>query len=148
MSEHRATIGWQRSSADFTYQTYNRAHEWQFTAATVPASATKEYRGDESRVNPEEALVAALSSCHMLTFLALAAKHKLSLDSYRDEAVGVLEKNAAGKLAITRVTLKPKIVWSAGVTVTAELLAKLHHDAHENCFIASSVHTEVTVETA
>jgi len=148
MSEHRATIDWRRSSADFTYQSYNRAHDWRFTAATVPASATKEYRGDESRVNPEEALVAALSSCHMLTFLALAAKHKLSLDSYRDEAVGVLEKNAAGKLAITRVILKPKIVWSAGVTVTAELLSKLHHDAHENCFIASSVHTEVTVETA
>jgi organic hydroperoxide reductase OsmC/OhrA len=146
MSEHRASIAWQRASADFTYQSYNRAHEWQFTAATVPASATKEYRGDESRVNPEEALVAALSSCHMLTFLAMAAKHKLSLDSYRDEAVGVLEKNAAGKLAITRVTLRPKIVWSAGVAVTAEVLAKLHHDAHENCFIASSVHTEVTVE--
>jgi len=145
MSEHRATIGWQRISADFTYQTYNRAHEWQFTAATVPASATKEYRGDESRVNPEEALVAALSSCHMLTFLAMAAKHKLSLDSYRDDAVGVLEKNAAGKLAITRVTLKPAIVWSAGVTVSAEVLAKLHHDAHENCFIANSVTTEVTV---
>ena len=147
MSEHRASIVWQRSSQDFTYQSYNRAHEWQFTAATVPASATKEYRGDESRVNPEEALVAALSSCHMLTFLAVAAKHKLSLDSYRDDAVGVLEKNAAGKLAITRVVLRPKIVWSAGVTVTAELLAKLHHDAHENCFIANSVHTEVTVET-
>ena len=145
MSEHRATIGWQRSSADFTYQTYNRAHEWRFTATTVPASATKEYRGDESRVNPEEALVAALSSCHMLTFLAVAAKHKLSLDSYRDDAVGVLEKNAAGKLAITRVTLKPTIVWSAGVTVSAEVLAKLHHDAHENCFIANSVTTEVTV---
>ena len=147
MSEHRATINWRRSSADFTYQSYNRAHDWQFTAATVPASATKEYRGDESRVNPEEALVAALSSCHMLTFLAMAAKHKLSLDSYRDDAVGVLEKNAGGKLAITRVTLRPKIVWSTGVTVTTELLAKLHHDAHENCFIANSVHTEVTVET-
>lgn len=148
MSEHRASIVWQRSSQDFTYQSYNRAHDWQFTAATVPASATKEYRGDETRVNPEEALVAALSSCHMLTFLAMAAKHKLSLDSYRDDAVGVLEKNAAGKLAITRVILKPKIVWSTGVTVTTELLAKLHHDAHENCFIANSVHTEVTVETA
>lgn len=146
MSEHRARIVWQRTSQDFTYQTYNRAHDWQFTAATVPASATKEYRGDESRVNPEEALVAALSSCHMLTFLAMAAKHKLSLDSYRDDAVGVLEKNASGKLAITRVILKPKIVWSTGVTITAELLAKLHHDAHENCFIANSVYTEVTVE--
>jgi len=145
MSEHHAAITWRRSSADFTWQTYNRAHEWRFTATTVPASATKEFRGDESRVNPEEALVAALSSCHMLTFLAVAAKRKLSLDSYEDEAVGVLEKNAAGKLAITRVTLRPKIAWSAGVAVTAEDLAKLHHDAHEGCFIANSVTTEVAV---
>ena len=145
MSEHHATITWRRSSADFTWQTYNRAHEWRFTATTVPASATKEFRGDESRVNPEEALVAALSACHMLTFLAVAAKRKLSLDSYEDDAIGVLEKNAAGKLAITRVTLRPKIVWSAGVSVSADDLAKLHHDAHEGCFIANSVTTEVTV---
>lgn len=146
MSEHHARINWQRTSQDFTYQSYNRAHDWQFTAVTVPASATTEYGGEESRVNPEEALVAALSSCHMLTFLAIAAKRKLSLDSYDDDAVGVLEKNAAGKLAITRVTLRPRIVWSAGATVTAEALAKMHHDAHEACFIASSVKTEVTVE--
>jgi organic hydroperoxide reductase OsmC/OhrA len=145
MSEHHARIGWQRSSQDFTYLTYNRAHEWRFAAVAVPASATKEYRGDESRVNPEEALVAALSSCHMLTFLAVAAKRKLSLDSYDDDAVGVLEKNAAGQLAITRVTLHPKVVWSAGTTVSADDLAKLHHDAHAGCFVANSVKTEVTV---
>ena len=146
MSEHRATIDWQRSSADFTYMTYNRAHDWRFTAETIPASATKEYRGDENRVNPEEALVASLSSCHMLTFLAVAAKRKLSLDSYRDEAVGVLEKNAEGKLAITRVTLRPKIEWSAGVSVTPADLEKMHHDAHVGCFIANSVKTQITVE--
>jgi organic hydroperoxide reductase OsmC/OhrA len=146
VSEHRASIVWQRTSQDFTYLSYNRAHDWRFTAMTVAASATKEYRGDESRVNPEEALVAALSSCHMLTFLAVAAKRKLSLDSYHDDAVGVLEKNAAGKLAITRVTLRPKIQWSAGIAVSPEVLAQLHHDAHENCFIASSVKTEITVE--
>jgi organic hydroperoxide reductase OsmC/OhrA len=146
MSEHRATIDWQRSSADFTYLTYNRSHDWRFKAATVPASATKEYRGDENRVNPEEAFVAALSSCHMLTFLAVAAKRKLSLDSYRDEAVGVLEKNSEGKLAITRVTLRPKITWSPGVTVSSDDLDKMHHDAHAGCFIANSVTTQVSVE--
>ena len=81
----------------------------------------------------------------MLTFLAVAAKRKLSLDSYRDEAVGVLEKNAEGKLAITRVTLRPQIVWSPGITVSADDLAKLHHDAHVGCFIANSVTTEITV---
>jgi organic hydroperoxide reductase OsmC/OhrA len=146
VSEHRATIDWQRSSADFTYMTYNRAHDWRFTTVSVPASATKEYRGDETRVNPEEALVASLSSCHMLTFLAVAAKRKLSLDAYRDEAVGVLEKNAEGKLAITRVTLRPQIKWSPGVTVSAADLEKMHHDAHVGCFIANSVKTEVVVE--
>ena len=146
MSEHRATIDWRRSSTDFTYLTYNRAHDWRFHAVTVPASATKEYRGEEDRVNPEEALVAALSSCHMLTFLAVAAKRKLSLDSYRDEAVGVLEKNAEGKLAITRVTLRPKIVWTEGAAVSREDLDKMHHDAHAGCFIANSVKTEVVVD--
>lgn len=146
MSEHHATIAWQRTSADFTYMTYNRAHDWRFTAVTVPASATKEYRGESERVNPEEALVASLSSCHMLTFLAMAAKKKLVLESYEDEAVGVLEKNDEGRLAITRVTLRPRIVWAAGVTVTDEQLAKLHHDAHEHCFIANTVKTVVTVE--
>ena len=146
MSEHHANISWRRTSQDYTYQTYNRAHEWRFAATTVPASATKDYRGDIDRVNPEEALVAALSSCHMLTFLAIAAKRKLSLDSYSDDAVGWMEKNEAGRLAITRVTLRPKIVWSAGVTVSAEELATIHHEAHEGCFIANSVKTVVTVE--
>jgi organic hydroperoxide reductase OsmC/OhrA len=146
MSEYRAKITWQRTSQDYTYQTYNRAHDWQFTAATVPASAAKEYRGDPNRVNPEEALVAALSSCHMLTFLAIAAKRKLSLDTYVDDAVGFMEKNDAGRLAITRVTLRPKIAWTAGVTVSDADLEAMHHDAHEGCFIANSVTIKITVE--
>jgi organic hydroperoxide reductase OsmC/OhrA len=146
MSEHHARIAWTRTSSDFRYDTYNRAHDWQFAATTVPASATKEYRGDAERVNPEEALVAALSSCHMLTFLAIAAKRKLSLDSYSDDAVGVMAKNEAGRLAITRVTLRPKIAWSAGVTVSRADLETMHHQAHEGCFIANSVKTEITVE--
>lgn len=146
MSDHHATIAWQRTSSDFTYATYNRGHDWHFTAETVAASAAKEYRGEAERVNPEEALVASLSSCHMLTFLALAAKHKLTLESYDDKAVGVLEKNAEGRLALTRVTLKPRIVWAAGVTVTEEQLANLHRQAHKGCFIANSVKTVVTVE--
>ncbi len=146
MSEHHAKITWQRTSQDYTYQTYNRAHEWRFAGTTVPASATKEYRGDANRVNPEEALVAALSSCHMLTFLAIASKRKLSLDSYSDEAMGFMEKNEAGRLAITRVILRPKIVWTAGVTVSDADLEKMHHEAHEGCFIANSVTTKITVE--
>jgi organic hydroperoxide reductase OsmC/OhrA len=147
MSEHHANISWTRTSQDYTYQTYNRAHEWRFTGTTVPASAAKEYRGDPARVNPEEALVAALSSCHMLTFLAIATKRKLSLDSYIDDAVGFMEKNEAGRLAITRVTLRPKIVWTEGVTVSSADLETMHHEAHEGCFIANSVTTKITVES-
>jgi len=146
MSEHHANISWRRTSQDYTYNTYNRAHEWRFTAMTIPASSAKEYRGEVERVNPEEAFVAALSSCHMLTFLAIAAKRKLSLDSYSDDAVGWMEKNEAGRLAITRVTLRPKIVWSADVTVSSGDLEKMHHEAHEGCFIANSVKTNITVE--
>jgi organic hydroperoxide reductase OsmC/OhrA len=146
MSEHHATIVWQRSSTDYTYETYNRAHEWRIAGNNVPASAAKDFRGDSTRVNPEEAYVASLSSCHMLTFLAIAAKRKVPLDSYHDEAVGYLEKNQQGRLAITRVSLRPKIVWSTGVSVSSTDLDKMHHEAHEGCFIANSVKTEITVD--
>ena len=144
--EHHATIEWRRTSDSYTYETYNRAHEWRFHAVTVPASSAPDFRGEAARVNPEEAFIAALSSCHMLTLLALAAKKKLSLDAYHDEAVGYLEKNAAGRLAITRVILRPRIQWSAGVTVSDADLDVLHHQAHEGCFIANSVTTDVQVE--
>ena len=146
MAEHHATIVWQRTSTDFTYQSYNRAHEWRIAGNTIPASAAKDYRGDPTQVNPEDAFVASLSSCHMLTLLALATKRRWSLDSYSDDAVGYLEKNAQGQLAVTRVILRPKIEWSPGVSVSAAELEKIHHEAHEGCFIANSVTTEVKVE--
>jgi organic hydroperoxide reductase OsmC/OhrA len=146
MSEHRALVTWSRTSADFTYMSYNRDHLWKMGETEVPASAAPGYRGDAAKVNPEDALVAALSSCHMLTFLAIAAKKKLSLDSYEDEALGLLEKNAEGKLALTRVTLRPKIVWTKGAAVSPEELSAMHHAAHEGCFIANSVKTDVIVE--
>lgn len=146
MSEHRAFVTWSRSSADFTYMSYNRDHTWRMGKTDVPASAAPAYRGDAARVNPEDAMVAALSSCHMLTFLAIAAKKKFSPDSYEDDASGVLEKNANGKLALTRVTLRPKIVWTKGVTVSPDELSAMHHAAHEECFIANSVTTDVKVE--
>src|SRR5689334_13503611 len=113
MSEHRATIDWKRATPDFSYESYNRDHEWSFDAGiTVRGSAAPAYKGGESCVDPEEAFVASLSSCHMLTFLAIAAKKRLVVDSYRDEAVGVLSKDASGNLAITRVTLHPRVNFS------------------------------------
>ena len=110
------------------------------------ASASPAYLGSEDCVDPEEAFVASLSACHMLTFLALCTKERLVVESYEDDAVGLLEKNADGKMAVTRVTLRPRIVYSGG-DPSQETLAKLHHDAHEMCFIASSVKTEITVES-
>ncbi len=111
----------------------------------MTATAAPTYLGNPANVDPEEAFVASLSSCHMLTLLAIACKQKFVLDSYEDEAVGHMEKNGQGKMAITKVELRPKIRWSGDRTPSPEELEKLHHAAHENCFIANSVTTEVTV---
>jgi organic hydroperoxide reductase OsmC/OhrA len=146
MSEHKVTLKWERGGAEFSYQKYPRDHTWSFDGGyTVTATAAPAYLGDPAHVDPEEAFVASLSSCHMLTFLAIACKQKFVLDSYEDEAVGHLEKNADGKLAITRVELRPKITWGDDRKPSAEELDKMHHAAHENCFIANSVKTEVRV---
>jgi organic hydroperoxide reductase OsmC/OhrA len=108
MSEYRAAIRWTRESSDFSYDSYDRNHGWKFgSGVEVAASAAPEFRGDPERVNPEEAFVAAIAGCHMLTFLAIAARKRLVVDSYTDKATGYMEKNAAGKLAITRVVLRP-----------------------------------------
>ncbi len=147
MSEHFATVDWAAGPEPFTYETYTRDHAWQFPGAQpVAASAAPEYRGSAERVDPEQALVAAVASCHMLTFLAIAAKKRIEVLSYRDEAVGVLDRNAAGRLAITEVTLRPHIVFAEAPS--AEVLEKMHHLAHEQCFIANSVNCAVRVESA
>src|SRR5260370_23659574 len=104
-------------------------------------SAAPDYLGDPKNVNPEEAYVPSLSSCHMLTFLAIACKQKFVLDEYVDEAVGHMEKNAEGKMAITKVTLTPKITFSADKKPSADDLDKMHHASHDNCFIDNSVKT-------
>jgi organic hydroperoxide reductase OsmC/OhrA len=146
MSEHKVTLRWERGEAEFSYQKYPRDHTWSFDGGhTMTATAAPAYLGNPVNVDPEEAFVAALSSCHMLTFLAIACKQKFVLDSYEDEAVGHMERNADGKLAITRVELRPKITWSGDRRPSAEELDKMHHSAHENCFIANSVKTNVTV---
>jgi organic hydroperoxide reductase OsmC/OhrA len=147
MSEHRAALKWERGGAEFTYQKYRRDHEWSFDGGhTMTASAAPAYLGNPANVDPEEAFVASLSSCHMLTFLAIACRQKFVLDAYEDEAIGHMEKNADGRMAITRVELHPKIRWSGERIPSTEELAKMHHAAHEGCFIANSVKTEVTVE--
>ncbi|MFB6720252.1 OsmC family protein [Kribbella sp. NPDC056345] len=146
MSEHVVDVSWSRGEHEFTYDTYSRDHEWRFDGGiTVPGSANPAYLGSPGPVDPEEAFVAAISSCHMLTFLAIAARKRLVVDSYDDHAVGVMAKNEAGRVAVTAVTLHPKIVW-AGAEPAADVLDRLHHLAHQECFIANSVTTEITVE--
>ena len=146
MSEHKVTLSWERGNVPFEYQKYPRDHTWKFDGGhEMQASAAPAYLGNPKLVDPEEAFVASLSSCHMLTFLAIACKQKFVMDDYVDEAVGHMEKNAEGRLAITRVELHPKITWSGDKKPTPEELDKMHHAAHDNCFIANSVKTEVTV---
>ena len=145
MSEHKATVRWSRDGKDFAYKTYSRDHSWIANGNEIPASATPAYLGNPNRVDPEAALVAALSSCHMLTFLAVAAIGGFVVESYEDDAVGHLEKNAAGKMAVTRVELHPKIAFGGAKQPTAADLERLHDKAHKECFIANSVTTEVRV---
>ena len=142
MAEHHITLNWARGDAPFTYDAYPRNHTIVFkNEAPVTFSAAAAYRGDPAHGDPEDMLVAALSSCHMLSFLAIAAKKKIVVESYHDEALGFLEQEG-GKLWMTRVILRPKVRCSAD----AAILAEIHHLAHEACFIANSVKTSVAVE--
>lgn len=146
MSEHKAIIIWKRESADFAYKNYNRDHTWDFGHGNVvKASAAAAYLGNPEMIDPEQTFVASLSSCHMLTFLAIASQKKLVVDSYEDHAVGILAKNANGKMAITEVTLSPKITFS-GTQPDEATLHQLHETAHKECFIANSVTTYITVK--
>lgn len=147
MSEHRAEISWARGGSEFTYETYSRDHTWRFEGGDpVRASAAPAYQGSPELVDPEQAFVAALASCHMLTFLALAARKRLVVESYEDAAVGYLEKDERGRLAITRIVLRPRVTFGNSSELSAEALQSLHERAHGHCFLANSVLTSVEVE--
>jgi organic hydroperoxide reductase OsmC/OhrA len=148
MSEHAVTVHWEGGSAPFSFESYPRDHTLEFSGGTrLPASAAPDYHGNPALVNPEDALVAAIASCHMLSFLALAARKRWTVQSYRDAAVGVLAKNDEGNLAVTEVTLRPRIRFAAPEP-SAQSIAKLHETAHHVCFIANSVRTRIRVEPA
>ena len=152
MSTYTAAIRWSRTGdGDFAKGQYSRAHEWAFDGGlTVPASPRPHIVpapwNNPNGVDPEEAFVASLSSCHMLFFVDFARRAGFVVDNYVDEAVGVLDKRADGKMWMSRVTLRPRVEFSAANPPTADELADLHDRAHEACFIANSVTTEVTVE--
>ena len=151
MSQYSAEILWTRGNQDFLGNHYSRKHSLRFDGGLeVPGSSSPHVvpvpMSDASAVDPEEAFVASLSSCHMLWFLAIAGKRKFCVDRYFDAAVGVMEKNEAGKMFMSVVTLKPDVTFSGERRPTREQLDQLHHQAHTECFIANSVKSEVRCE--
>jgi organic hydroperoxide reductase OsmC/OhrA len=151
MSHYAAETLWERKNADFLDNRYSRRHLLRFDGGLeVPGSSSPSVvplpMSDASALDPEEAFVSSLSSCHMLWFLTMAVKRKFRVDRYFDAATGVMEKNAEGKVAMTIVTLHPEVTFSGERQPSREELDKLHHDAHEACFIANSVKTEVRCE--
>lgn len=151
MATSTAKVEWNRNGAAFTDRQYSRAHRWFFDGGIeVPASSSpgvvREPLSNPNAVDPEEAFVAALSSCHMLSFLDQAARDGFTVERYTDEAVGRMGKDTQGKIAVTMVTLHPQIAFTGDNRPTREDLDDLHHRAHEVCFIASSVKTEVRIE--
>jgi organic hydroperoxide reductase OsmC/OhrA len=151
MSDYRATVRWQRQPLEaFTDNRYSRRHEISFDGGAVVAASSSPSvvplpLSDASAVDPEEMFVASLSSCHLLWFLSLAAGRGLRVDRYVDEASGTMARIAEGRYAMTSVTLRPQVGWVEPAP-NATVLAQLHHEAHERCFIANSVKTEVRVE--
>lgn len=152
MKQFEAKLAWQRGSQSFADQRYSRAHEWIFDGGLrVPASSSPLSvpvpMSDPAAVDPEEALVAAASSCHMLFFLSIAAQRGFVVDDYRDHAVGFMEKNTEGNVAMTKIALRPAITFSLTPPDAAELAA-IHHAAHSKCYIANSIKADVVVEEA
>ena len=153
MSEHYAHIRWQHDGGSFAKRQYSREHSWTFDGGvTVPASPSPSVVpvpfSNPANVDPEEAFVAAISSCHMLSFLFAAANAGFTVSNYEDEAVGHMTKNDRGVPWVSQVELKPRIVYSGDKTPTAGQEAELHHRAHESCYIANSVLTAIVVRGA
>ncbi len=152
MSDYFALVKWTRGEGEiFTDNRYSRRHHWEFDGGVhVPASAAPSIvplpYSVEDRVDPEEAFVASLSSCHMLFFLSIAARKNLLVESYTDHAFGTLGINQAGKIAIIKAVLRPKVVFSEGIIPTYDQIKCIHDNSHQQCFIANSVTTEVFIE--
>jgi organic hydroperoxide reductase OsmC/OhrA len=150
---YSAQILWQRNGQDFLGNRYSRRHLIRFDGGAELAGSSSPHvvpvpQSDPAGVDPEEAFVASLSSCHMLWFLSLASRQGFCVESYIDNAQGVMARNAAGKFAMTQVTLRPQATFSGAKRPTREQLDALHHQAHEECFIANSVTTQVRCEPA
>lgn len=153
MHTYEATVTWNRGDQRFTDNRYSRGHTWSFDGgAEVPASSSPLVvplpMSVAANVDPEEAFVASVSSCHMLFFLSIAARRGFCVDGYVDRAFGVMEKNSDGKMAMTRVTLRPDVSFSGDRRPSDDDIARIHHESHEQCFIANTIRSEVVVEPA
>jgi organic hydroperoxide reductase OsmC/OhrA len=151
MSLHTANVEWSRGDARFVDNRYSRRHAWRFDGGVeVPGSSSPHSvpvpYSDASAVDPEEAFVASIASCHMLWFLFFAAKRGHRVDSYADDAEGTLEKDADGRMSMTRVVLRPRIRWSGDSLPSPSQVATMHDEAHHACYIANSVKTGITIE--
>ena len=151
MSLHTANVEWSRGDARFLDNRYSRRHVWRFDGGVeVPGSSSPHSvplpYSDPQAVDPEEAFVASIASCHMLWFLSLATKRGHRVDAYVDDAEGTLEKDADGRMSMTRVVLRPRISWSGDAQPSASEIAALHDEAHHACYIANSVKTKITIE--
>ena len=151
MSEYHATVRWERDGAVFVDNRYSRRHRWQFDGGIeVPASSSPNVvrvpMSDPAAVDPEEAFVASLSSCHLLWFLSIAAEAGFVVERYEDEAAGTMSLRADGRWWMSRVVLRPRVAFAGERQPTPEEFATLHHRAHDECYIANSVRTEVRCE--
>ncbi len=151
MATHVATIRWEAGGADFLGKRYSRAHTWHFDGGAVVAASSSPHvvplpMSDAAAVDPEEAFVASLASCHMLWFLDIASRAGFAVQSYADQAEGRMGRNAAGKLVVAVVTLRPRVRFAGERVPDAQALAALHHEAHEECFLANSVRCEIRCE--
>lgn len=151
MTDHSATVTWERDGAVFTDNRYSRAHRWRFDGGVeVPASSSPHVvpvpLSIAAAVDPEEAFVASVSSCHMLWFLAIAARRGFVIDSYADDAVGIMGRNPKGQTVVATVRLRPRVSFSGAKLPAREEIDSLHHEAHDACYIANSIITEVKCE--
>lgn len=148
MSQHKVTVEWAATSDPFSYEQYTRDHVWIFeNGLQVAASAAPQFLGSPDYVDPEEAFVASIASCHMLTFLAICARAGVIVQSYRDDAVCFLERDAQNILRVTRVVLRPMIEFAPDQVLDNRTVRDLHDKAHKGCFIANSVTADITIES-
>lgn len=146
MSEHTIGLYWKKGPEDFKYDSYDRTHTIQYAGGQkLNGSSTTETYGKSEYANPEELLASAVCSCHFLTFLAVAAKSRYIVSTYEDKAIAILEKNAEGKMVVTKIDLYPKVTFEGERIPDQEVLSELHEKAHRNCFISNSVKSEVTI---